>query len=144
MDANRLYFAVGSFGEDPQVVSALLGLAPTEIWERGRPRPGRVDGFVKHERWKLDSPLPETEPFERHLEALIAQLETCADGVREAASRFRARLVCYSHFHTWNPEFDISADQIRRIAALGLSFEFDLYFTDDDDPEPDAVARATV
>jgi hypothetical protein len=133
MDETRLYFAVGGFGDDAQVVSELLRLTPTRVGLRG--------DLTRHglprraELWALESKRSPAEPFQAHLEALLGQLEQHSAGVREVARRFHAVFQCHSHFETANPGFAIPAELLARVAALGVGFDFDLYVIYADESE---------
>ena len=144
MEATRLYFAAGDFGDDPDAVTRLLRIQPSRVWRRGEPRPGRKGPPVRHELWALDSSLPSSEPFEAHLAELLAVLEQNPNGVREAAARFGAVFQCYSQFETANPGFAIPAELVRRTADLGLGFDFDLYVLYEDEPEESDPPSAAV
>jgi hypothetical protein len=144
VDRNRLYFAVGDFGPDPDLVTQALGFAPTRVWIRGIPRPGTSGPPVRHELWAYDSPLPEAEPFEAHLEAILRILETNPNGVRQVATQFGAVLQCYSHYETTNPGIAIPPSLVRRVAALGLGFDFDLYVSPREDEQAPASREPAV
>jgi len=135
MEQTRLYFAVGDFGDDPETVTQLLGVQPTRVWRRGQPRPGSSGPPVRHELWALDSSVDPSESFEAHLAELLALLERAPNGVREVAQRFGAVFQCYSHFESPNPGFAIPPELVRRVAALGVGFDFDLYVLYEDEPE---------
>ena len=65
------------------------------------------------------------------------------DDPSEVVARFSAHLQCHSHFSTYNPGFAIPAALVRRIAAVSLGIDFDLYVIYEDDlavPASDAPA----
>ena len=134
MDQTRLYFVVHDFGDDPGVVTRLLGITPTHVLRRGQRRPGPNAPPAKYELWALDSTLPEAAPFDEHLASIVSQLEAAAGGMREVMARFSAHLQCHSHFSTNNPGFAIPAALVQRVAALGLGIDFDLYVLYEDEP----------
>ena len=144
MDETRLYFAVGGWGNDPSVVTDLLGVSATRITRRGDPLPGRGEFRAQHELWALDSPLPRSAPFEEHIAALLDLLEHRPEGTREVARRFDAVFQCASHFETANPGFALPPALVQRVANLGLGFDFDLYVFLPDDGARDAPASPAV
>jgi len=121
----HVYFAVHGFGESPQVVTELLGIAPTTAWAVGDAGP---HGSARHlARWSLASPAGETATVEDQLAELLPPLEARAASVAETARQFDAGIECAAYFHEVNPGFHLDAALVARVAALGLSLDFDLY-----------------
>lgn len=65
---------------------------------------------------------------EKHLEALLLLLEPHGAAIRDCASKFRTDLYCAIYFEDFNPAVNLSSATLRRIAALGIPLDFDLYF----------------
>jgi hypothetical protein len=127
----RVYLGVFEFGSDPQVVTDVLGIAPTKAYGPGAPKPGVVGergGTWRHGRWELASPAGRGARVEDQLTALLPLLEERADAVAEARRRFAVQLVCVAYFREVNPGFHLDAALLRRLAELGLDFDFDMYF----------------
>jgi len=135
----HVYFAVHGFGESPQVVTELLGIAPTTAWAAGDPGP---HGNARHfARWSLASPAGETATVEDQLTELLPLLEARAAAVAETIRRFDCGIQCAAYFHEANPGFRLDAELVARVAALGLSLDFDLYCLaapDEPDEDPEA------
>ncbi|MBC8106066.1 MAG: DUF4279 domain-containing protein [Anaerolineae bacterium] len=123
---HHVYFAVFGFGDDPAVVTQAMGIEPTEAWVKGEPT-GRRRGIRTHSRWVLQSALALVEPIEDHFEDLLPQLECRRDAVADVRTRFEARLAVAAYWRELNPSFRLSAEIVRRVAALGLDVVFDLY-----------------
>lgn len=136
----HICFVVLDFGQDPSVVTAVVGFEPTEAWLEGQPMRGNPSAHHTHSRWMLKSPLPLSASVEDHLEALLSALEPHAVRIREAACRFSAGISCAIYFHSVNPGFHISNALAARVAAIGLGLDFDLYCLGEEsrDAEPDA------
>lgn len=133
MDETRLYFAVGDWGDDPELVTRLIGVTPTRVVRKGERRPSSPLG-ARHEPWALDSTLDASASFEDHLAALLDQLEINVAGTRECVRRFDAVFQCASYFDTSNPGFSLSPELVARAAALTLGFDCDLYVFPEDEP----------
>ena len=120
------YFFVREFEGDAEQVSELLQISPTLTWQKNEPHaPGRLRAFSN---WELHSPLPRTEAFQdSHLLALLDILEGKREHVLQAISKFRCGLQGVGYYTNENPGFHISGQLISRIAAFGLSVDFDLY-----------------
>ena len=122
------YLAVFDFGDDPRVVSALLGLEPTKAWIKGEHYVTASSNARRtHSRWTLDSGLPQTEPLESHLSALLQRLEPKHAEIAEAAQRFPAHIGVAQYFYEANLQFELEADILRRLGKLGLPINFDQY-----------------
>lgn len=135
MDETRLYFAVTDFGDDPEIITRLLGVTPTRVVIRGVPRPDRPRPPAREELWALDSRLPGSASFETHLDGLLTELERNPGAVQEVAARYDVGFQCHSHFETCNPGFALPSELVRRVAALGLGFDFDLYVFPEDETD---------
>jgi hypothetical protein len=124
----KVYFGVFEFGDDPLVVTRLVGAEPTQAWVKGEALPQRPSGRRTHSRWSLSSPLSPAEPVEDQIAALLPLLEARADGVRAVATQFKAGIMCAMYFDQFTAGVHLPEDLIARIAALKLSLDFDMYF----------------
>jgi hypothetical protein len=125
MNRIHVYFGVIGFSGSPDAVTELLGIAPTSAWATGDPGiRGQPRRFA---RWALASPAGEDASVEDQLAALLPLLEARAAAVAEAARRFEAAIQCAACFREANPGFHLDAALVARVAALGLSLDFDLY-----------------
>ena len=125
MSEIHVHFAVLGFSGSPQAVTDLLGLAPTEAWATGDP--GLRGHPRRFARWNLASPAGVHATIKDQLAALLPLLEARAAAVAEAARRFEAGIQCAACFREANPGFHLDAALVARVAALGLSLDFDLY-----------------
>jgi Domain of unknown function (DUF4279) len=121
-----MYFA--AFGEwpTPDPVSAIIGLGPTNFRVKGE-RVERSAILRKQSKWSIDSGLPEHADLAEHLESLLAILEEHKTGVREVALTAEVGIQCAAYWHTSQPGFHLSRELLSRVAALGLSLDFDMY-----------------
>ena len=128
MDEIHVYLSISDFEPAaPSDVTALLGMEPTAAWRKGDAIAGLRRACRPTSAWRLQNPLPRTASFEDQLQALLEILEPGADQVRAAAERYGAQISCAAYFASFNPGFGLSADHVARVAALGLSMDFDLY-----------------
>ena len=121
------FFAVFDFGDDPSVVTEIMGIEPTKAWCKGDPVPNHPTGIRTHTRWALSSGLSTDEPLEAHLEALLTTLEARYEAVRRCAKEFHACIRAAIYFAEVNPEFFISPSLAVRLGKMGVPLEFDLY-----------------
>ena len=126
--------AVFGFGDDPGVVSAMMGMQPTKAWVKGeRFLPKYPDARRTHSRWVLSSGLDKTEPLEAHLEAILTRLEPMRAQIEQVAKRFPVEIRVAQYLHEVNPQFGLEADVLRRFANLGLAIQFDQYCREPDE-----------
>ena len=120
------YFYVREFACEAEEVTKLLQLTPTRTWKKDEPGPASRPR--KFSNWELHSPLPRTEVFQdSHLVALLAILESRRERVLQAVSSFECGLQGVGYYTNENPGFHMDHELISRIAAFGLSVDFDLY-----------------
>lgn len=126
MERAYAYFRVAADSLPLMEITDVLSLQPTESWRKGDPgayNPSRPDSG-----WCYYSPLPRSNlRIEEHVEALLPLLESKSSAVNELGSRFKTYLVCVGHFSESSPSFFLSSSVVKRIAALGLSIDCDLY-----------------
>jgi len=83
-----IYLVVSGYGDDPETVTRVLGLPPTEVWVRGQPFSGAFpDARRNRSQWMLASGLPFDAAYGEHGAALLALLEPRADAVLQVDAR---------------------------------------------------------
>jgi hypothetical protein len=129
MDRYHVHFQVAEFGSVAEV-SGLMGIEPTKAWAKGdpMPRPGRPPFPRPFSRWELAAPAEPTAEFEDQLEALLTLLEANASGIAKVMQLYPCFISCVTGYEHFNPGFQLSTGHLMRIAQLGLSMDFDLYF----------------
>lgn len=127
-DETRVYFGVFNFEGIPDVVSKAAGIESNRQWIKGEAY-GDKGGVRTHSRWELASPAAPDASFETQLNALLDLLEKHAESIRAVAVSFEAGVNVAAYFReSFNPGFHASASTLKRLADLGLSLDFDLYF----------------
>jgi hypothetical protein len=127
------YFYVREFDGEAERVTELLQLTPTRTWKKGEPGPGNRPR--KFSTWELHSSLPRTEIFQdSHLAVLLEVLEGRREQVLQLASKYKCGLQGVGYYRNENPGFHMDSQLISRIAAFGLSVDFDLYCSCDHEP----------
>ena len=115
------YFHVRGFDCPVEQISELLQLAPSSTWVKGKPGvAGRPRQFSN---WELCSPLPRTEVFQ----------DSHRERVLQAIKLYECGLQGVGYYTNENPGFHMEAELVSRIAAFGLSVDFDLYCLCDHD-----------
>jgi hypothetical protein len=127
---SRVLFAVDEFGSDPNVVTDLIGLAPTGTAAFGwSSLPTETTWFVK-----LPEPVP--EELDEHIATLLRMLESHGEGVRRVSSRFHARIEIHLDDRDWisprDPEgsrsgsFELRPELTAAASRLGLGISIHL------------------
>ncbi|MGV3756917.1 MAG: DUF4279 domain-containing protein [Verrucomicrobiota bacterium] len=127
MHKAHVFLAVHEFGQNPDVVSNLIGFAPTEAWVVGAPMVQKPEVPHRFSRWTYQSPLPLEAAVEDHLDALLEVLESHASGVKSVSACFPAHIGCAVYSANAVEGFHLSAPNLARISALGLSFDYEHY-----------------
>jgi hypothetical protein len=92
-------FGVYEFGNDPSIVTGLVGFAPTKSWLTGEPWPNYPKATRRNAGWEFQSPLPLEAHVEEHIEALLRILEVHAQGVRKAIEQYEAEIQCAIYYY---------------------------------------------
>lgn len=127
VDQYHVYFSVNGFGDDPAVVTRIMGVEPTAAWAESDPLPRHPKARRLGSAWHLQSELPLNEPVNTHLENLLPRLERREQAVREVCRRYQAHVAVAAYFYGVNPAITLPPELIERIAGLQLGLEFDLY-----------------
>jgi hypothetical protein len=126
-DRLHVFLGVHDFGQDPAVVTTIMGIEPIAAWAKGDPIPNHPTARRLFSRWALESRLSIGSPIEEHLIALLEQLEPRREAVDQVVRQFDAGLQIAAYFHQTNPGLHIDHPLLARISALGLSIDFDIY-----------------
>jgi hypothetical protein len=124
------YFWVTGFDCSIAEITQQMGIEPTRAWNKGDP--GTYKRQMAFSGWDLYSPSPRGDKFiHEQLEALLPVLEERAAAVHSIAAKYDAGINCVGYFENYSPGFHLSKETVSRVAALGLSVDFDLYCSDD-------------
>jgi len=116
---------------EPDIITQALGVEPDESWSKGDPilPDAPPERMRTHEfgRWALDVPCSPYDNFEEQLDKLITRLEALSPILKEYIVAFDGGIrVGYSSGEV-SIGFYLSSQIIQRMAALGLSIDFDIY-----------------
>ena len=122
----RTYFAVWGDWPDAAPLTQIIGREPTAFHAKGS---SMTESSIIRKRsiWQIDSRQPETESIETQIESLLDLLELHASGVRQAVRENDGGIQCAAYWRTSQPGFHLSSSLVERVAALGLSLDFDMY-----------------
>jgi hypothetical protein len=125
----RVYLGVFDFGNDPNVVSDLMGVPPTEAWVKGEYYSSKFPLAVRtHSRWMLSSGLPLEAGVEDHLRALLVRLQPLRSQIMETAARFDVGVGIAQTVRKCNVEAILDPEVVRGLAELGVWIRLDQYF----------------
>ena len=129
----------GSATFDPDDVTRLVGLEPTETWRRGDRHP-RMPRRRQSSRWKHEPARQSTFFTEEVVTALLDVIEPCAAGIAEARETLHLRAginVVIEMRGVRDPDdggvilstaaITYSAQTVRRLAQLDLYIDHDQY-----------------
>lgn len=113
---------------DAQQLAALASLTPTHLLNQGGNRENAKRQWPYH---SIEfEPNPEPGPLEEKLEKLLTFLKQDATGTRSLVDQAGGYIRVISEFHNGNRSLGgirLDQDSVRRMAALNLEVDFDLY-----------------
>jgi hypothetical protein len=126
VDEARVTLGIHGADLDPEEVSAILQCRPSQAHRKGDVRPCRAVPWSAG-AWLLsvDGRAP-TDP-ESLLVSLFARLPDDPGVWKQLRQRFTLRLGLGLFLDDWNRGFELSPGMLRRIAATGVAFSFDMY-----------------
>jgi len=141
-DGKDASFDLAGEAVNPEVLTALTGLQPRWAWRRGdirmNARTGQIYCVHPRGRWCVDSRLERVGPeLEDHVVDLLDRLEPHSTALAPliASDGTKATLrLAYFQLRS-NAMWDLSADTLRRVAALHASVLYDSYIDNDADEE---------
>lgn len=131
VDECRLTLGIHGEELDPDDISRRLGCAPTSAHRRGEPR--RSGPPWPKGAWLLSVEAKSPTGPDELVHLLLARLPTSDALWNALRAEFRLQLSFGIFTERWNRGFDLSADAIRRINALGAGVGFDIYANIGDD-----------
>jgi hypothetical protein len=127
------YTVVGS--GDHNRITETLGVEPSSAFTEGTPIPGR-SGKYGATKWRIDSAInrdcPLHECLEEHVENVVSQVERIKDKLNLLSPDYEKYIQCVAYYEGCNLGLWLSSDLLKRIAALSIGLEFDLYSLPDE------------
>jgi hypothetical protein len=123
----RAYFWAEDFTCSPSVISAILCLAPSEVWVAGETLLPK-NRVAPRNAWRLESEIGAENQLDAHIEDLLDRLTDHLPQLRAQIQPLSVGLNCVGHVAEFQGYgFHLSADLIHRLADQGLSVDFDIY-----------------
>jgi hypothetical protein len=133
IDAGEFSVSITSDSLDPEAITRLLGLQPTESH---RDESGYGEWCVRTGRLDFRAEKSCEEQFDEFIRSLPAD----TDAWTRIAAEHRARAYIVVWMRTWNREFDISTFALGELARRRLRLHIDTYLDIDDDERKDPTA----
>lgn len=121
------YFTIAGDELDPAEITTLLGLEPTDSWNKGdiNPRTGLERKFG---RWSLFSRLARTEGFAAHISDVLMQMEQNVAGFIRVINAFEGQMQLVGYFHSTYPGLALTSQTIQGLAKYNLAVDLDFYY----------------
>lgn len=135
-------FTLTGIGFDPDEVTTLLGIKPTETWRLGDLI---QNTFLhhKHDGWCLSTGQEELDEqnsidVPRQVRFIFEQLQPYTSKLKDVCARFRldVELTCVVYIEGDRPAIHFDSDVVRWLAELNAEIDVDLYVLPD--PEDNA------
>jgi hypothetical protein len=130
----RVYLSVTSDTVPPEGVTTILGLTPTESWQKGDPGP-RNASLRRFHGWYFDPEGDGPGECDRKMDALLKILTPVSSQIARLSDRCSVCLSVFYHGYQsemWGLHW--SAQILRTVAALGVDLDIDLYASGPDLP----------
>lgn len=102
-------------------ISQQLGVQPTNTHRKGERR-GPRSPVYRDDAWHFQPSLPETEPLERHIEALWQVVRPALDYLKALKQRFRVDVFCGYRSNCDHAGFEVSHNCLKLFTALEVPF----------------------
>lgn len=114
-------------GLDPEQVTALTGIEPSETWRVGDLIDKHATVRHKQNGWSVESALPPTAELEDHVKDVLDQLQAGWASLKGVSARFDSEISCVLYIKSVNPPVHFDKDTVARIAELGAEIDIDIY-----------------
>ena len=126
VDESGVTLAVYGADLDPEHVTQLLGVEPTESFHRGFQK-GPRSPPLPHGAWFLQVRGEAPNGPGVQLGKLMMRLPNSPEVWAELRSAYRVQFRVGIHMEGWNRGFELNPDVIARVAATGIGMTFDIY-----------------
>ncbi len=124
-EANYFHFSptLRIHGEDVPFdeISCRLGVQPTHLHRKGDRRGPRSPGY-RDDAWHFQPALPETEPLERHIQALWQIVKPAVAYLKTLKQRFKVDIFCGYRSNCDTAGFEVSHSCLELFTALEVPF----------------------
>lgn len=109
-------------------ISNRLGVQPTHSHRKGEQRGPRSPGY-RDDAWHYDPPVPETEPLERHIEALWRVAQSEMEYLKSLQQHFKVDVFCGYRSNCDHAGFEVSHKCLELFVALEVPFGVSVVIT---------------
>jgi hypothetical protein len=102
-------------------ISERLGVQPTNLHRKGERR-GPKSPAYRDDAWHFEPSLPETEPLERHIEALWQVVRPAVDYLKALKQRLKVDVFCGYRSNCDHAGFEVSHTCLELFTALEVPF----------------------
>lgn len=102
-------------------ISRRLGVQPTNVHRKSEQRGSRSPAY-RDDAWHFQPPLPETEPLERHIEALWQIVRPHVEYLKALKQRFKVDVFCGYRSNCDTAGFEVSHRCLQLFTALEVPF----------------------
>jgi len=102
-------------------INQRLGVQPTNVHRKGERRGPRSPDY-QDDAWHFAPSLPETEPLERHIEALWQVVRPQVEYIKSLKDRFKVDVFCGYRSNCDHAGLEVSHECLGLFAALEVPF----------------------
>jgi hypothetical protein len=130
----RVRLILGGFANDPDELTKVVGIEPTEVKRRGDPVSWATSEAsasevprVKSNFWILESPSERTETLVEQTRELLNLVATAAKAFRNLPIPDHPTISCVIYDYTREVVLEFPADVVTGAAAIGADIDVDYY-----------------
>jgi uncharacterized protein DUF4279 len=105
-----------------------LGVGPTHLHRKGESRGPRSPGY-HDDAWQFQPAVPETEPLERHIQALWRVVRPHVEYLKSLKQRFTVDVFCGYRSNCDHAGFEVSHGCLELFTALEVPFGVSVVIT---------------
>lgn len=109
-------------------IARILHVDGATVQEAGEPQTARRGSRVlQHAVWRMQSPLAEHEPIEKHLDIIASLLDRKRDEFNSLADKCELEVWCFLSLRESQYGFSLNHEMMSRLTQAGVDVIFDVY-----------------
>ncbi|HLO89414.1 MAG TPA: DUF4279 domain-containing protein, partial [Nostocaceae cyanobacterium] len=122
------YFLLCYFECDPEEITKIVGVSPTDVWRIGDKITNRSTLKRKKNGWRLKSNLEQTADLDAHIRNVLERLKPGWEKLRELGLQYYAEISCVIYnYEAQVPVMHFDKEIIKAAAELNAEIDIDYY-----------------
>jgi hypothetical protein len=122
------YFLLCYFECDPEEITKIVGVSPTDVWRIGDKITNRSTLKRKENGWRLKSNLEQTSDLDAHIKNVLERLKPGWGKLRELGLQYYAEISCVIYcYDPQSPVIHFDKEIIKAAIELNAEIDVDYY-----------------